>query len=329
MDLITEEIKESKNFQILSKVFSYHYVNKDNLKPIISYDEFKEVLTNFIEEIMKNYLLKMGFADYRGKEPEVKIVDFKDNTSGDYHYNMIRLDETIPWNIFLGNILVFFDACHELTDLHAEIINKNTVRVAKETLIRHDAETAAPIFKYDYYSDNYKFDSEEKLADIEGVELFRKIIEYMNITLTREDEIKLLNIYTNNRIQYHNYLRDFRSNIRFNNFFMDFEEAFDFLIRDNPEWCSCPQLQIEYYQDGEGKVRKRTSEELQSILERETSEELQSILEREEDKDIKEYIQSLLVPNEDKNLYEKGFKERKLELKIYHNKYYKLTNANK
>ena len=323
MDLITEEIKESKNFQILSKVFSYHYVNKDNLKPIISYDEFKEVLTNFIEEIMKNYLLKMGFADYRGKEPEVKIVDFKDNTSGDYHYNMIRLDETIPWNIFLGNILVFFDACHELihfkynTDLHAEIINKNTVRVAKETLIRHDAETAAPIFKYDYYNDNYKFDSGEKLADIEGVELFRKIIEYMNITLTREDEIKLLNIYTNNRIQYHNYLRDFRSNIRFNNFFMVFEEAFDFLIRDNPEWCSCPQLIIEYYQDGEGKVRKRTTEELQNILE------------REDDKDIKEYIQSLLVPNEDKNLYEKGFKERKLELKIYHNKYYKLTNANK
>ena len=322
VDLITEEIKESKNFQILSKVFSYHYVNKDNLKPIISYDEFKEVLTNFIEEIMKNYLIKMGFADYRGKEPEVKTVDFKDNTSGDYHYNMIRLDETIPCNIFKGNIFAFFTPCHELihfkynTDLHAEIINKNTVRVAKETLIRHDAETAAPIFKYDYYSDNYKFDSEEKLADIEGVELFRKIIEYMNITLTREDEIKLLNIYTNNRIQYHNYLRDFRSNIRFNNFFMDFEEAFDFLIRDNPEWCSCPQLQIEYYQDGEGKVRKRTSEELQSILE------------REDDKDIKEYIQSLLVPNEDKRLYDGGFKQKKLNLKMPYNKYYKISNIN-
>ena len=322
MDLITEEIKESKNFQILSKVFSYHYVNKDNLKPIISYDEFRQVLINFIEEIMRNYLIKMGFADYRGKEPEVKIVDFKDNTNGDYHYNMIRLDETIPWNIFKGNILAFFTPCHEIihfkynTDLHAEIINKNTVRVAKETLIRHDAETAAPIFKYDYYSDNYKFDSEEKLADIEGVELFRKIIEYMNITLTREDEIKLLNIYTNNRIQYHNYLRDFRSNIRFNNFFMDFEEAFDFLIRDNPEWCSCPQLQIEYYQDGEGKVRKRTSEELQSILE------------REEDKDIKEYIQSLLVPNEDKRLYDDGFKQKKLGLKMPYNKYYKISNIN-
>ena len=52
MDLITEEIKESKNFQILSKVFSYHYTNKDNIEPIILYNEFKEVLTNFIEEIM-------------------------------------------------------------------------------------------------------------------------------------------------------------------------------------------------------------------------------------------------------------------------------------
>ena len=323
MDLITEEIKESKNFQILSKVFSYHYVNKDNLKPIISYDEFKQVLTNFIEEIMRNYLIKMGFTDYRGKEPEVKTVDFKDNTNGDYHYNMIRLDETIPCNIFKGNIFAFFTPCHELihfkynTDLSAGVINKNTVRVAKERLIRHDAETATPIFKYDYYSDNYKFNSEEKLANIEGIELFREIIEYMNITLNREDELKLLNISANNKIQYQNYLRDFRNCLKFNNFFMDFEEAFDFLIGYNPEWCSCPQLQIEYYQDEEGKVRKRTTEELQSILE------------REDDKDIKEYIQSLLVRNEDKNLYEKGFKERKLELKIYHNKYYKITNVNR
>ena len=187
MALITEEIKESKNFQILSKVFSYHYVNKNNFKPIISYDEFRQVLINFIEEIMRNYLIKMGFADYREKEPEVKIVDFKDNTNGDYHYNMIRLDETIPWNIFKGNILAFFTPCHEIihfkydTDLNAEIINKNTVRVAKETLIRNDAENSAPIFKYDYYSDNYKFDSEEKLANMEGVELFRKIIEYMEL----------------------------------------------------------------------------------------------------------------------------------------------------
>ena len=137
MDLITEEIKESKNFQILSKVFSYHYTNKDNIEPIILYNEFKEVLTNFIEEIMRYYLIKMDFADYRGKDPKVKIVDFNGNTNGDYHYNMIRLDETIPWNIFKGNILVFFDICHELihfkydTDLNAGVINKNIVRASK------------------------------------------------------------------------------------------------------------------------------------------------------------------------------------------------------
>ncbi len=228
MDLITEEIKESKNFQILSKVFSYHYVNKDNLEPIISYDEFCQVLTNFIEEIMQNYLIKMGFTDYRGKNPEATIVNFKDSTIGDYNSNTIRLAETIPWNIFKGNILVLFDVCHELihfkydTDINAGIINKNIVRAIKETLIQQDAETSESIFKYDYYYDNYEFDSREKLADIEGVCLFREIIEFMNITLTKEDEIKLLNIYNNNRIQYNNYLRDFRNNLKFNNFFYGF-----------------------------------------------------------------------------------------------------------
>lgn len=324
MDLITEEIKESKNFQILSKVFSYHYVNKDNLKHIISCDEFKEILTNFIEEIMRDYLIKMDFADYRGREPKVKIVAFKDNTKGDYHYNMIRLDETIPWNIFKGNILVFFDICHELihfkydTDLNAGIINKNIVRVAKEKLIRHEAVTGEPMFKYDYYSDNYKFYSEEKLANMEGVDLFREIIKYMNITLNKEDDLKLLNIFTNNRLQYHKYLRDFRSDIRFNHFFWDFEEAFDFLIRQNPGWYKfLPQLQIEYYQDKEGKVRKRTPEELQSLLE------------KEEDKDIKEYIQNILVPTDYKSLCDDGFKQKKLNLKIPYNKFSKIKKVNK
>lgn len=323
MALITEEIKESKNFQILSKVFSYHYAHKDNIETIILSNEFKEVLTNFIEEIMRDYLIKKDFADYRGKKPEVKVVDFKDNTKGDYHYNMIKLDETLPRKIFKGNIFAFFTACHELihfkydTDLDAGIINKNTVRIAKEKLIRHDAETADPIFKYDYYSDNYKFYSEEKLANMEGVDLFRETIKYMNITLKKEADLKILNISTNNSLQYHNYLRDFRSNIRFNNFFWDFEETFDFLIRQNPEWCDLPQLQIEYYQDEEGKVRKRTSEELQYLLE---------IV---DDEDIKEYIQSLLAHNEDKRLYNGEFKQKKLNLKIHYNKYSKIKNVNK
>lgn len=152
---------------------------------------------------------------------------------------------------------------------------------------------------------------------MEGVDLFREIIKYMNITLNKEDDLKLLNISTNNRLQYHNYLRDFRSNIRFNNFFWDFEEAFDFLIRQNPGWYNrFPQLQIEYYQDEEGKVRKRTTEELQRLSE------------KEEDKDVKEYIQSLLVSTDYKRLSDDGFKQKKLSLKIPHNKYYKISNAN-
>ena len=140
----------------------------------------------------------------------------------------------------------------------------------------------------------------------------------MNITLNVKDELKLLNISTNNRLQYHNYLRDFRSNIRFNNNFWDFEKAFAFLIRQNPGWYNCfPQLQIEYYQDEEGKVRKRTIEELKILLE------------TEENEDIKEYIQSLLVPTDYKRLSDDGFKQKKLGLKMPYNKYSKIKNNNK
>ena len=90
VDLITEEIKESKNFQILSKIFSYHYVNKDNLKPIISYDEFKQVLINFIEEIMNDYLIKSGNTREKGS---CEIVKFNKGKAGDCIDTKIRLDE--------------------------------------------------------------------------------------------------------------------------------------------------------------------------------------------------------------------------------------------
>ena len=54
MELLTEKIKESTNFQALAKVLIYHYQNQAKRKTIISYNEFKELLTNFIEEIMTN-----------------------------------------------------------------------------------------------------------------------------------------------------------------------------------------------------------------------------------------------------------------------------------
>ena len=76
----------------------------------------------------------------------------------------------------------------------------------------------------------------------------------------------------------------------YNNYFLDFEEAFDEMIKHNPNWLSIPQLNIEYYLGKDGKVYKRTKEELEERLKTET------------DENIKEYIQYLLKPNVDKRL---------------------------
>lgn len=102
----------------------------------------------------------------------------------------------------------------------------------------------------------------------------------------KELEIRIAN---NNR-QYENYLRDLRYNFNFNNYFLDFEEAFDIMIIHNPNWLECPQLGIEYYQDENGKVKKRTIEQLQEMLNNETDEEK------------KQYINQLLTPNNHKKL---------------------------
>ena len=56
---------------------------------------------------------------------------------------------------------------------------------------------------------------------------------------------------------------------------------------------------------------------------------LKILLETEENEDIKEYIQSLLVPTDYKRLSDDGFKQKKLGLKMPYNKYSKITNANK
>ena len=318
MDLITEEIKESKNFQILSKVFSYHYTNKDNLKPIISYDEFKEVLTNFIEEIMNDYLIKSGNINEKGS---CEIVNFNKRKAGDCINTKIRLDEDGVKDIFLGD-LIMFTPYHELThfkynvDIASGKVYGNLVRYLKELLIRRDGMTYINGYDDFYYYLNYDCISIETLANMEGIYNLAKILDMMRIDLTKADQLNLILLMERNASLYNKHLRDLTLNLKSNLFYQNFEDFFDLIVEDHPEWLDYKQLQIEYYQDEEGKVRKRTTEELQRLSE------------KEEDKDVKEYIQSLLVSTDYKRLSDDGFKQKKFSLKIPHNKYYKISNAN-
>ena len=313
MDLITEEIKESKNFQILSKVFSYHYTNKDNLKPIISYDEFKEVLTNFIEEIMQNYLTKSGNINEQGS---CEIVNFNNRKSGDCIDTKIRLDEDGVKDIFLGD-LIMFTPYHELThfkynvDIASGKVYGNLVRYLKERLIRKDGVTYINGYDDFYYSLNYDCISIETLANMEGIYNLAKILDMMRIDLTKADQLNLILLMERNASLYNKHLRDLTLNLKSNLFYQNFEDFFDLIVEDHPEWLDYKQLQIEYYQDEEGKVRKRIPEELQSLLE------------REEDEETRKYIESLVKQNKDKK--EEKFKQKKYD----YVKFSKITNANK
>lgn len=102
------------------------------------------------------------------------------------------------------------------------------------------------------------------------------------MTITEPQKLQINVLIKNITRQYRNYLRDVHNNINFNSYVIDFEEAFDILIKDHPSWLQYPQLQIEYYLDEFGNVVKRNDEELKELLKKET------------DASKKEYIEKLL-----------------------------------
>lgn len=318
MELLTEKIKESTNFQALAKVLIYHYQNQAKRKTIISYNEFKELLTNFIEEIMTNYLKLLDIE----RKPIFKIEKLI-RCLGCQQEEVIKSDEMVIREIYRGDIVNLVYICHEL--IHFKYwfaivnyeVNKNIIDVLKEILIRHDGENRLNYFKYDYYNDNYSLERGEILADIEGVELLKHILRLMNIELTKTDLEKLNKIY--NAMKRKNYIdkRNFTRCPISNNFYDTFNNWFDVIIKDHKEWLVIEQLQIEYYLDEEGNVRKRTPEEL-LIMQEET-----------ENTDIKEYIKSILVSTDYKRSYDDGFKQKKFDLKMPYNKFHKISNANK
>ena len=318
MELLTEKIKESTNFQALAKVLTYHYQNQEKRKTIISYNEFEELLTNFIEEIMSNYLNLLSIET----KPIFKIEKLI-GSLGCQQKEVIKSDEKVIREIYKGDIVNLVYICHEL--IHFKYwfaivsgeVNKNIIDVLKEILIRHDGKNRLNYFKYDYYNDNYSLERGEVLANIEGVELLKHILSLMNIELTKKDLEKLNEMY--NAMKRKKYIdkRNFTRCPISNNFYNTFNNWFDIIIKDHKEWLDIKQLQIEYYLDEEGNVRKRTTEEL-LVLQDET-----------ENIDIKEYIKNFLVPVNYKSSYDDNFKPKKFDLKISHNKYSKVSNGNK
>lgn len=320
--ILNQKIFQSKSFKSLQLILKNSCI-KGSI-PSIPYSEFENIVIAFIKEIMNLYLENTEFCN---DMCSCVIRDLSNNTLGEFDIknhinhinhiiveNVITIDKGVVKATYFGEINFMSVIFHELNhfkntyDMKLGRTNKDVIRVIKETLLtiatqdnlaKKDATKSKITYindniqgNYDenYYQCNYGVFSDEKIAEINAIKDLILFIKITDLELSELYMQKLNDEISKNTIQYNNYLRDFRLIYNFNDYFLDFEEAFDEMIKFYPNWLAIPQLNIEYYLDKDGNVAKRTKKELEKRLKTET------------DKDIKEYIQYLLSPNISKKL---------------------------
>lgn len=291
MDILNELILKTKNFEILGNVLKNHHLKKEELQPIISYEEFKETIKAFVEKVMVTLLEN---TDYPKDKYSFSFKQMRLSNRGNFfpENNEIVINEDVIKKLYQGNLSELTTIFHELNhfkikyELKSGKINQDLVRIVKENLLR----TAIFEKSTGYYECNYRVFSEEKVVERNAIKNLIFFLQNANINLPDHEMQELERRISNNNRQYENYLRDLRYNVNFNSYFLDFEEAFDVMIIYNQNWLEYPQLCIEYYQDEAGKVKKRTIEQLKEMLNDEM------------DEDIKQYIKQLLIPNSYKRL---------------------------
>ena len=322
MELLNKKVINSKSFELLQSMFKKRYMKENNFESIISYNEFKNEIIIFVETIMSSLLEDTEYCNDKYSCIVKKLPSYY---GGDFNpkNNIITINEKVINDIYLGKInpmaIIFHELDHFKTkyDIKLGIISKDIIRSLKEQLLRIATknpfnekilkEGYGSINDY-YYESNYQFFSNEKVADINAINNLILFIEIIGIELSEQQLQQLKDEIRNNNSQYDNYLRDLRRVACFNNYFLDFEEAFDVMIKFNPNWLTLDQLKIEYYLDEDDKVVKRTEEELKERLKTET------------DEDIKEYIQYLLTHNNNKKLSRSDFSSSNEFFKYYKSK---------
>lgn len=277
-----------------SFVFLRSFYENANSHLTISYNSFKKNLEKFAREVMNIYLVNTPFEN----TPSYCLVT-KHRCAGTFidDLNLVIINEEIVEEMYKGTIWAITTLFHELNhfkikyDLKLGYINIDLVRILKERLI--STNSIYPSFikscqyeniENNYYNNNYKYFSEENYADMACLENFLYMIKHSKLKISKEQAYGIYKLMEKKENHYNFHMRDVSDNLNFNSYEIDFEEAFDLLVKDNPNWLEHPQLQIEYYLDENKKVNKRTTEQLEVILNNEQNEE------------IKNYINYLLKP---------------------------------
>ena len=319
MELLNEKIIDSNSYKLLQLMIKKLYLKENNPESIISYNEFKEKIVAFVEVIMKSYLedtkyLNDKYSCIIKELPSYRLGEFNSES------NVIIINESVIKELYLGKINSMTVIFHELNhfkskyDIKLGIINSDIIRTIKEDLLRVANNKDSKLINDDYYKCNYTVFSDEKIAEINAINNLISFLQMVDIELSKQYLQQLEEQIESNTKQYNNYLRDLRLIFNYNNYFLDFEEAFDIMIKYNPSWLTIPQLNVEYYLGKEGKVLKRTKEELKERLKTET------------DENIKEYIQYLLSPNTNKRLSRSEFSEDIKKINVNEFKYIPINN---
>lgn len=320
MNLICEKTfnKDSgrKILNLIKSVISSAEKDEDYcFAKLISYENFENVIHDFILDVMKTFLESNKIED----ECLVFIKRLPKGTKGYFleskkSNNFLVINECVIKELYDGDIEQFIAIFHELNhfkvkyDISLSEINDDIVRIVKEKLIRESSrdpfneigsiKSIKKGYIYvndDYYGDNYKLYSGEVYANIKAQEDYLFMLK--SITNNPDIQADIINFFQSeykgtlekNKKYYDNHQRDFRSNFKFNSFFLSYEEAFDLLIKNNPDWLQYPQIAIEYYKDDNGIVHKRNESELIDLFN--NTENLQQ----------KDYIKFLIEKNDKKD----------------------------
>lgn len=282
---------------------------------IIPYENFENIIHGFILDVMKTFLESNKIEDdcvvYIKQLPKGTKGLFLDNIKGN---NFLVINECVIKELYAGNIEQFIVIFHELNhfkvkyDIRLSEINDDIVRIIKEKLIRESSQdpfneigsikSIKKEYVYvndDYYSANYELYSGEVYANVKALEDYL----FMLKSLTKNPNVQadIINYlqseykdtFVENKKHYDNHKRDFKSNFKFNNYFLSYEEAFDLLIKDNPDWLQYPQIAIEYYKDENDIIHKRNESQLIELFN------------NTENPQQKEYIEFLIAKSETKD----------------------------
>lgn len=113
-----------------------HYLNKEEFKPIISYDEFKETIKAFIEKIMGTFLENTEYSNDK-YSCTFKRMNLGYGGSFSPENNEITINEDVIKKLYRGNLSEMADIFHELNhfiikyELKLGKINQDLVRIIK------------------------------------------------------------------------------------------------------------------------------------------------------------------------------------------------------